>query len=279
MSRVWRPNMNWSNSSDTTKRERERERLWEFKGHHRFHRCPLFSNASPAFVPVKGVQLTRPRFDGHAETERLTDGLCYHADFVNLASLIQVLSKYIDLSHSWLPAWSDLFIRFPTDSAALPGRLRASAKYRKSRRRGSQNLIFLLALASAWNMYCQFYLTTMKATHWHDCILAPIFVDWRASFKNADRCIVTAACTQAPGYDWCVCLEVFEHVPKHLESQLVLASDSEINFGVTWVIWVIRVTWSHGGWWVMLAHGVKDFTWHVACVASVWPVWPRWSAF
>ncbi|CAL1153563.1 unnamed protein product [Cladocopium goreaui] len=23
------------------------------------------------------------------------------------------------------------------------------------------------------------------------------------------------------GYDWCVCLEVFEHVPKHLESQLV----------------------------------------------------------
>ncbi|CAE8705016.1 unnamed protein product, partial [Polarella glacialis] len=24
----------------------------------------------------------------------------------------------------------------------------------------------------------------------------------------------------AEGYDWCVCLEVFEHVPKHLESQL-----------------------------------------------------------
>ena len=54
-------------------------------------------------------------------------------------------------------------------------------------------------------------------------------------------CLHTSSKDYFPGYDWCVCLEVFEHVPKHLESQLVLALDSEMNVGVIGVMIYIYI--------------------------------------
>ena len=99
-------------------------------------------------------------------------------------------------------------------------------------------------------------------------------------------CLHTSSRDHFPGYDWCVCLEVFEHVPKHLESQLVLASDSEMNVGVIgfMIYYIYELFESRGHMGVMMGHlGTRCEGLYLArdIRASVWPVWPwpRWNAF
>ena len=147
MPRVRRLNINWSNSWD---RERERD-CGISRTVTDFIAAPYFLKCLTSIRGRGNKNIPRNRRYGSWRDQGLM-GMprpsVWRMGFATMLTLtaLQVLSQVL-IPHSWLflrgLTCSSDFQIFPTDSAALPGRLRASAKYRKSRRRGSQKTSLL----------------------------------------------------------------------------------------------------------------------------------------